>query len=500
MAYITGYTYDIFISYAHIDNRPTSWENLGWIEKFHKDLETLLARRVGRPDAIKIWWDKRRLDGNVLFDHSIEEGIRHSAIMICLTSPGYLASDYCKKELDLFYKKAQQENIGLKVGNRSRILNVLLNNIPFDEWPKELSGVSGFAFHNARHKEDFGDPLDTTLPQFRNQFQQLRDAIIKLMNEFPKEGPLSISEAETEKKEEGFTIFFGDVADSLRSMRKRAITELEKNGYRVISNIPPPDELNAHEQKATQELKKADLAIHLLDQYPGREINGVADIWYPQKQAELSLEHAKSKLIWVPSELDLMSVEEEKYKEFLQAIEAGTRSAEKYEYIRGAKSTLSQEITEFAGQVKAMQLQQHADKNKVSVLLDTHFNDQLYAMDLSRKLLDNEIQSFINPQEDDPRKNINVLADRISKVSKLIFFYGKVSRDWVFERMSAALQLIVTNNFPVEDFFIFLAPPHKDPGEISLKQRFLQVNVVDNSDNSYISPTTLDKLLKNLRR
>jgi len=151
-------------------------------------------------------------------------------------------------------------------------------------------------------------------------------------------------------------------------------------------------------------------------------------------------------------------------------------------------------------QIKAMQVQQHADKNKVSVLLDTHFNDQLYAMDLSRKLLDNEIQSFINPQEDDPRKNINVLADRISKVSKLIFFYGKVSRDWVFERMSAALQLIVTNNFPVEDFYIFLTPPHKDPGEISLKQRFLQVNVVDNSDNSYISTNTLDKLLKNLRR
>src|SRR5258705_2821625 len=168
MAYIPGYAYDIFISYAHIDNRPTSWENLGWIEKFHKDLETLIAKRVGRLDAVKIWWDKRRLDGSVLFDHSIEEGIRHSAIMICLTSPGYLASDYCKKELDLFYRKAQEESMGIKPGNRSRIINVLLNNIPFTQWPKELSGTSGFHFHDAKHNGDLGDPYDTDVFHFRN--------------------------------------------------------------------------------------------------------------------------------------------------------------------------------------------------------------------------------------------------------------------------------------------------------------------------------------------
>src|SRR5258706_4079242 len=185
MAYIPGYAYDIFISYAHIDNRPNSWENLGWIEKFHKDLETLIARRIGRPDSVKIWWDNRRLDGSVLFDHSIEEGIRESAIMICLNSPGYLASDYCKKELELFYKKAQTENIGLKVGNRSRILNVLLNNIPFSQWPKELAGTSGFHFHDAKQKTDLGDPLETNVVQFRNHLQDLRDAIVKLMDDFP---------------------------------------------------------------------------------------------------------------------------------------------------------------------------------------------------------------------------------------------------------------------------------------------------------------------------
>ncbi len=390
MAYIPGYAYDIFISYAHIDNRPNSWENLGWIEKFHKDLETLIARRIGRPDSVKIWWDNRRLDGSVLFDHSIEEGIRESAIMICLNSPGYLASDYCKKELELFYKKAQTENIGLKVGNRSRILNVLLNNIPFSQWPKELAGTSGFHFHDAKQKTDLGDPLETNVVQFRNHLQDLRDAIVKLMDDFPKDGP---DQTEDETKDDGmFTIYFGDVADSLRSARKRTIAELEKSGYKIVSNIPPPDELNAHEQRVKKELQKADLAVHMLDQYPGREIPGNSEVWYPQKQAELSLEFAPSKLIWVPAEFDAETVDEEKYKTFVKTLDGGKQASLKYEYIRGAKSTLTQEVTEVIEQIKAKKLQERKDAgSKIPVLLDTHFNDQIYAMDLSKKLLENHI-------------------------------------------------------------------------------------------------------------
>ncbi|MEO6330152.1 MAG: toll/interleukin-1 receptor domain-containing protein, partial [Ginsengibacter sp.] len=464
MAFIKDFRYDIFISYAHVDNLPTSWENLGWIEKFYKDLDTLLTRRIGRPGVIKIWWDNRKLDGSILFDDSIEEGIRESAIMICLNSPSYVSSDYCKKELDLFYSKARQEPVGLKVANRSRILNVLLYNIPHNEWAPALSGTSGFAFHDAKEDDDYGDPLDIASPEFRNKLQDIRDAIIKLVNDFPKEikpAPVLEELKKEKEKKEGFTIYMGEVADTLRTARKRIISELEKKGYNLEYGVPPPDEAFAHEQKVKEQLQHADLAVHLLDEYPGREIAGVQDEWYPQKQSAISLQFAKSKLIWVPAETNLELIEEEKYKLFLQGLEEGKASANSYEYIRGAKSTLAQEIADIAEQTK-LQQQKQTVKEKISVLLDTHFNDQLYAFDLSKTLLENQIQPFINPQEDDPRKNINILGDRISQVTKLIFFYGKVSREWVLERMSAALQLIITNNYPIEEFYIYMAPPHKN--------------------------------------
>ena len=501
MAFTPGYAYDIFISYAHVDNLAFPGQADGWIKQFYDNLNLMLAKRAGRLGLVNFWWDNKKLDGSVLFDSSIEEGIKESAIMICLNSPGYIASTYCQQELDTFYKQAETDKVGLKVGNRSRILNVLLNNIPFEQWPKELSGTSGFPFHDAKEQEDFGDTVETVSPEFKTQMQNIRDAVWNLLNDFQKTVvPVALpTQAGEVKTDDSFKIYLGEVADTLRSPRKRIITELEKKGYTVLAGVPPPDEATAHEQATNDSLKKADISIHLLDEYAGREIVDEAGIWYPQKQVELALLTGKAQMIWMPAETDITTVEEEKYKTFLEGIETGKSGVKTYEFVRGSKSTLAQDIIDFAEQVKARHQQKTVDTGKISVLLDTHFNDQLYALDLSRTLIENQVQPFINPQEDDPRKNMNLMGDRLSQVKKLIFLYGSVSKDWVLERMSAALQLIITNNYPIEDFFIYMAPPHKESGDISLNQRLLKVNVINSSDNTSMTQDQLKHFIQSIK-
>ncbi len=508
MALIPGYEYDIFISYAHVDNATFPGQADGWIEQFYKNLNLMLAKRFGRLDIVKIWWDNKKLDGSVLFDDSIETGIKKSAIMICLNSPGYIASDYCKLELNTFYTKAHSEKAGLKVGERSRILHVLLNNIPHPKWPKELSGTSGFHFHDAKDAADFGDPVETLSPEFKTQMQNVRDAVWNLLNDFPKEETETVVQKQSpdtgfqqtrvEENKDAFTIFLGEVADTLRIPRKRIIAELEKKGFKVVAGIPPPNEVAAHDKAIKEALQNANLSIHLLDELTGREIIDDPENFYPKKQVELALDSGKPQMIWMPAETDLANIEDEKYRLFLEGLESGKTASKGYEFIRGSKSTLAQEIINYAEQLKAQQMVKKADKGKLSVLLDTHFNDQMYALDLSKTLLENQIQPFINPQEDDPRKNINLMGERLSQVKKLIFIYGSVSKEWVLERMSAALQLIITNNYPIDDFFIYMAPPNKESNEISLNQRFLKVNVIDRSKNTSMTKDEIRQFLSAL--
>ncbi len=486
MGYIPGFDYDIFISYSHTDNLNIENQE-GWVEQFYNVLRVALWQSVGT-EKIKIWWDDARLDGGVIFNDAIADGIKKSAILLCLNSPSFLNSGYCKKELDLFYNVAKYDAIGLKVEDRSRIINVLLNNISYSQWPLELSGTSGFHFHDVKEDDEQykGHRLEPNTPAFKEKLNNLCDSLAILIELLAK--PVVVKPA--------FSIYFGDVTETLSKVKRLTIKELEKSGFNIITGLPPPDEPDLHETAVREKLKESALAVHLLNQFPGREIDGVDTMWYPQKQVELSLQYAKQQLIWVPKELDINVIEEESYKTFMQGLDSGKQVSNKIEYIRGTKSELAQQIKNLAEQLKKQLLQPAT--GKLSVLLDTHYNDQMYALELSKSLLENQIQPFINPQEDDPRKNINILEDRISQVNKLVFFYGNVAAEWVSERMKAALQLILSNQYPVKEFFVFMLPPHKEANDKIAEQQF-KVNVVNNSDTAQLDMNALQLLLKSLK-
>ena len=73
------------------------------------------------------------------------------------------------------------------------------------------------------------------------------------------------------------------------------------------------------------------------------------------------------------------------------------------------------------------------------------------------------------------------------------------SKEWVLERMNAALQLILTNNYPIEDFFIYMAPPHKEADDININPRLLKVNVINSSDTKTFDTDVIKRFLDDLK-
>ena len=59
MPYIPNYDYDLFISYAHVDNKTAIEDTPGWVDQFQTCLEVSLEKRVGRVGKVKIWRDKK---------------------------------------------------------------------------------------------------------------------------------------------------------------------------------------------------------------------------------------------------------------------------------------------------------------------------------------------------------------------------------------------------------------------------------------------------------
>jgi len=366
-------------------------------------------------------------------------------------------------------------------------------------------------------------PLDPDHPDFQKQMRKLTEAVYALLQGLGQANPAPSAVTEpkpedatthtatntqtgdttetTETTDNKGTLYFAEVSDTLRKLKKKTITDLQKEGYQVITDIPPPMEAQPHNEAVTKALQQADLSIHLLDEFEGREIVNDDTNYYGLQQAQLGNQYAKNQLIWVPKNIELADVEEQQYRSYLEALEQGqTQRSENLpgtEFVRGMKNSLTREILEYLEVIQA----QKADSNQTSnsVLVDTHFNDQLYALELSRLLIEHQIQPFINPQEDDPKKNLNLLADRAAQVNNLVFLYGNISKAWVVERVKASLQLIINNSLPIDDILIVLFPDKKSPDDIAFRQRFLRIDVVDNSSSNQLLPQNLATLINTIK-
>jgi hypothetical protein len=461
MAYISSehFDNDIFLSYARVDDQRDPGQSKGWVELFHEYLEMELSRQIGRMGMIDIWRDRRELASSSYFDAEIQKQINRSAIFLSLTSNGYLhPQSYCLKELQWFYQKAQTGNpVGLSVDNRSRIFNVLLYNIPPDRWPAEYAGTSGQPFHDAQRPTDPGAPVPPNEDLFKDNLRKLVRELFEMLEAVKRAVEPRAAPQPAPVADDAFTVYLADTADSLRAVRKRVVNELEQGGVRVVSNIPPPYPAQQHEEAVTAAVAGAHLAVHLLNDVAGREIDDDPGKSYVQKQVEISLEHAKSQFIWVPKTLDVQAIEDDDaYRDFLDGLENGRRAEAKYNFIRESPASISREILARIKQLEeAVAVPEGAPS---AALLDTHLKDQLHALDLSRFLLERSVISYINPEGDNPQKNIKLFQEMLKRVSVLVIIYGQVAGEWVHERLVAALQIAVAENCPLKLCGIYLPP------------------------------------------
>jgi hypothetical protein len=92
-AYVPKFENDLFISYAHEDDRR-------WVQSFEDELRDEVSRRLGL--AISIWQDTERIRAGQNWQAAIRDGIRQSAAFLAVISPRYQNSRWCQLERNEF--------------------------------------------------------------------------------------------------------------------------------------------------------------------------------------------------------------------------------------------------------------------------------------------------------------------------------------------------------------------------------------------------------------
>jgi TIR domain len=492
MAQVPNFDHDIFISYAHNDNygfggRP------GWVDVFEDWLYNWLNKRRGLAD-LRIWRDKKRMHGNTVFDDAIQNALDGSAVFLALTSHNYLQSDYCRKELRRFYQYHGRQSGGLQIGDSSRLFNILLHNIPHQNWPAEFQGASGFPMNDAESDETPGDFTSPNASAFEKQLRPIVDAIEDCIH---KMTPMSLVQAEDVPQAEQISIFMADVPDALQDFKERIIAEAQQKKVEVATDIPPPMDAAGHADTLSQSLARARFSIHLLNQWPGRKLVDRKETTYPREQHEIAFKQSIQQLVWVPSDLDIAAVEDEEQRRFLQTCETRPRTLGQYEFVKCLQSDFVNLVRERIDQIRQ---QTNDPARHPSYLIDTHQKDQRYAFKLADFLMEKGAEVDFNHESRDPTVSLIKFEHSVKNVKNLVLVCGKVGPAWLIGRIKKAFKVIseqfeFENRTSLEHIWLFLAPHSAGRPDLPAFPPLIHIDILDNSQADNIDPRITARLL-----
>lgn len=156
---------DIFVSYAHVDNDPMPGVERGWVTLFVEGLKKSLAREIGRRDGFDLWMDYE-LRGNARVTSEIAQIVGGARTLLLFLSKGYLESQWCARELEVFLSRAE--------AIEGRIFVVSLS--PTDDVPAALADLKKYVLWEADEAgqvRTLGDPQPD--PMERAYYDRLRE-------------------------------------------------------------------------------------------------------------------------------------------------------------------------------------------------------------------------------------------------------------------------------------------------------------------------------------
>ena len=157
MAFLLPYfEYDAFISYSHgVMGRESDTPLRDWTLELINRLETDIRAVDTEFDDLFIWRDEG-IDPTIQITDELRGKVKSSGILLIVMSPRYLASSWCKDELEWFRQQIQERE-----RDQGRVF--VVRALPTDEnqWPEFLrdargNSLVGFLFHDNHNSMPFG--------------------------------------------------------------------------------------------------------------------------------------------------------------------------------------------------------------------------------------------------------------------------------------------------------------------------------------------------------
>jgi hypothetical protein len=180
-SYNGRFSWDVFISYANVDDRPTGENGPGWVDRFVRELISSLDALSGRRNQVRILRDVE-LRRPEHFSDTLDRHVQNSAVLLTLVSPGFVESAFCQRELSLFKSACRTDGIGLtSAGGYSRIVPVRLSSRA--SLPLEGSVLSEVVGHEIVDADRPFLPMAPSDPAFRARVGDIALDVLEILKD-----------------------------------------------------------------------------------------------------------------------------------------------------------------------------------------------------------------------------------------------------------------------------------------------------------------------------
>lgn len=294
---------NVFISYSHLDDLPFGPDRKRWVNTFEEALQETLGQRVGQ-GQVRLWRDKRRMDGATKFDDVIRQELKQADLLITVLSQHYLDSDYCRDELRWFGSERLVRG-GLHVGTHSRIVKVYRAAIErarlrdFAELPElatEIDSSEGFRLF-CPDGDDYRDAL-LHPDGLKLVWQKADDLAATIKRILDEHDTVALPSAPPAARP---VVYLARCARDMLDARDKLRRELE-DLCTLLPDGEAPEDAQAYADAVRTDLARSQLSIHLLGQRYGAVPDGSTESGVAiQAELALACQHQPfATLIWSP--------------------------------------------------------------------------------------------------------------------------------------------------------------------------------------------------------
>lgn len=469
--------YDLFVSYAPLDDHTSPVEAKGWVSKLIEDLAWRLCQLHGRTDEISF-----AVSHDPIHEGLVSEAPRFSdsALILLIDSPGFRNIVWNRTEAERLRTECSRRREDTILVERDRPLGSLLGPGPdglvsfrfwhdIDEQGQSLlDGEGGKTF-----QQRYYSAIDDLARHVYSRLLSCRLAATDLKSFVPGK--------RFNYKTKRSVVFLAETTEDIESKRERVRRYLDQSGIDVVPRTSLPRTTKEYCEAVREQLQASDLFVQLLGSHSGR-LPPDGNESYATLQLRMAQQVGCTVMQWRFPNIALSNVADLQQRELLLGQEVQ----------RVALAEFNRSIVEHLRQKQLPDSSNFACDCPL-IFVNIEPTDQALADSLCPILSERGMALALPLPMGQPRDVLMDLEANLIDCDALLIAYGMSPVQWAREQLRIYRRIIHKRNKPLRALAVLEGPPS---GKVPLGMILPNMLTIDCRDG--IEPRKLEQFLNEI--